>query len=435
MFGRKPSNRVLVIGLDGVPASLLGRLASDGTMPRTAKILEEGHLNTMTVSLPEISAVSWPTFMTGTNPGTHGLFGFVDLRPGTYDIRLPQFKDLRAPTIWDRLGERNLRSVVINQPSTYKARPLKGSLISGFVALDLERSIFPPSLVPRIRSMDYRIDIDTYRAREDHAYLISELDQMLDTRRKACQYLWEAEDWSYFQVVITGTDRLHHFLWDALDDVLHPYHHAFRSYYRKVDEFVGLLRDRFEQDSGRKDPRRGFYMLSDHGFTGIRQEVQLNAWLQEQGLLSYRKPRPEEIGDISPHTRAFALDPSRIYLHRRGRFPDGCVEETEVPRLKAQIINSLEKMTYNGSPVIRRVLPVEEVYSGPQTELGPDLLVLSHHGFDLKGSVQTQSLFSRTPLVGMHTWDDAFFYSPDAEGDDLSIDQLASRIESRVGSP
>ena len=127
----KKKKRVCVVGLDGVPYTLLNRFIEDGTMPALAEIVRTGCLSKMRVTLPEISAVSWPSFMTGKNPGHHAIFGFTDLKPQSYSLRFPSFKDLRAPTIWDKLSERKKRSVVINQPSTYPARPIEGALISG----------------------------------------------------------------------------------------------------------------------------------------------------------------------------------------------------------------------------------------------------------------------------------------------------------------
>jgi predicted AlkP superfamily phosphohydrolase/phosphomutase len=57
--------------------------------------------------------------------------------------------------------------------------------------------------------------------------------------------------------------------------------------------------------------------------------------------------------------------------------------------------------------VIRNVFRRDEIYSGPVAGAGPDLVALSHHGFDLKGSLHAADVFSRSGLQGMHTWDDA----------------------------
>ena len=41
---------------------------------------------------------------------------------------------------------------------------------------------------------------------------------------------------------------------------------------------------------------------------------------------------------------------------------------------------------------------------------GPDLVLLSHRGFDLKGAVGKGVLHNREIFTGMHTQDDAFLY-------------------------
>ncbi len=59
---------------------------------------------------------------------------------------------------------------------------------------------------------------------------------------------------------------------------------------------------------------------------------------------------------------------------------------------------------------------------------GPDLIVLGEPGFDMKGSVKKQEVFGRTSLQGMHTWDDACFWSKDDHGPDLAIEDIAGLI-------
>jgi len=141
LFQKKKKTRTCVIGLDGVPYSLLLELAERGTMPSLADLLKAGHLHRMKASLPEISSVSWTDFMTGTNSGEHGIFGFTDLKPGSYALRFPNFLYAKRETIWDILGKKVKKSIVLNQPSTYPARPLNGIMVSGFVAIDLAKAV------------------------------------------------------------------------------------------------------------------------------------------------------------------------------------------------------------------------------------------------------------------------------------------------------
>ena len=429
LFARR-KKRTLVIGLDGVPHSLLTRFVEDGTMPNVARLVPLGHLSRMKVTLPEISAVSWPSFMTGANPGTHGIFGFVDFKPDSYDVRFPNFRDLRAPTIWDELGRRKKRSIVINQPSTYPAREIPGVLVSGFVAISLKKAVWPIRYLSDLESINYKVDVDTARARTDHEYLIDDLDYTLRSRLRVVEHFWR-EDWDYFEVVVTGTDRIQHYIWDALEDPSHVFHEAFIDYYRKVDEFVGKLIDMFGDVSGRQDGE-GLFLLSDHGFCGIIQEVRINRWLAENGFLSFETENPSSLEDISSESKAFALDPGRIYLNRKDRFPRGSVDAVSARSILDEIKSGLAELRYDGEPVIERIFEREEAYSGPETPRGPDLLPVGNHGFDLKGTVKERDVFGRTNLTGMHTWDDAFFWSKDSPPDDLDITKLAGLIEATL---
>lgn len=424
LFRKKKKKRVCVIGLDGVPYSLLLDLAQKGHMPRMAQLLDSGHLHRMKASLPEISAVSWTDFMTGTNSGTHGIFGFTDLKKGSYDLRFPNFLDLKKETFWDKLGEKKKKCIIINQPSTYPARRISGTLISGFVAIDLSKAVYPYSFKPILEKMGYQIDIDTFKARNDHEFLWKDLSRTLDGRLKAFSSLW-AEDWDYFEFVITGTDRLHHFLWSAYEDKNHTYHSDFINYYRRIDQAVDKVVQSFRKET---EDDQGLYILSDHGFTAIVQEVYLNAWLKKEGYLKFKTATPQNLSEIASGTYAFAMDPNRIYLNAKEKFPLGGVKDSEKKALKEEIQKKLEKLKYKSQKVVKKVLDAEDVYSGPYIAQGPDLIILPEYGFDMKGSAKKKEVFGLSNLQGMHTWDDAFFWAREERDQDLSISDLAPII-------
>src|SRR3990172_271844 len=336
-------------------------------------------------------------------------------------MTFPSFKDLRVPTFWERVGEKGKRCIVINQPSTYPAKKINGVLVSGFVAIDMAKAVTPISYAEKLRAMGYQIDIDTQRAREDHHFLFKELDKTTKGREKAVDFFWENEEWDYFQVVITGTDRLHHYLWDALIDEGHPYHQQFINYYKKIDAFVKKVYDKFQKETD-GDPSQGeFFMLSDHGFTLIKKEVYLNKWLEEKSYLKFDSQNPESVEQISGESKAFVLDPSRIYINLKGKYPKGFVKKSDAQGLKEEIKAKLEDLKFDGERVIKKIFERDEIYSGPFAEQGPDLVALSNPGFDLKGSVAKKEIFGRTKISGMHTWDDAFFWSAEKTNDNLNI--------------
>ena len=429
LFRKPQANKACVIGLDGVPFSMLRDLAERGVMPATAQLIAQGHLHRMRASLPEISAVSWTDFMTGTNSGEHGVFGFTDFKPGSYDVRFPNSLDVKRPPIWDVLADKDRRSIVINQPSTYPARKLNGILISGFVAVDLAKAVYPPAYKTALDQLGYRVDIDSLKVRENPPLLWEELALTMAGGRKALNFFW-TEAWDYFEFVVTGTDRLHHFAWDAYPDPNHPDHTRFLDYYRQVDGLIEKIAGSYRDLVG---GYAGLYMLSDHGFTGLFREVYLNAWLERQGYLRFARQEPGGLDDIAPGTRAFALDPNRIYLNLKDKFPRGTVDRSARKALQLEIAERLKDLEYEGRKVVRRVFFAEDVYRGPQAERGPDLIVLGENGFDMKGSVKKKDIFGASDLRGMHTWDDAFFWAERDEGQDLAIQDLARFILGNFG--
>jgi len=408
----KGRSRAVVVGLDGVPYSLLLDLKRRGRIPNMSCLFDTGYFGQMSVCIPEISSVSWSSFMTGKQSGEHGIYGFIDLQPNTYNMYFPNYVDLKAPTLWDNLAALGKKTVVINMPATYPAREIRGALVSGFVAVDINKAVYPDTLVSRLNDINYRLDVDTAKARYDHEYLFTELDDTLEGRKKAVELLWQEIDWDLFIVVITGTDRLMHFLWEAYENSDHKHHQDFIDYFDKVDAFVGWMIDRFRSMKGFNEIQNQVYMLSDHGFTGIKSEVYLNRWLQDNGYLKYKKGAPQTIMDIGPDSKAFALDPSRIYVNLKDKYPLGTVDGSDYEKIRQEIKAGLENMTFKGNnSITRKIYYREELYKGPYVENAPDLVMLSKHGFDLKGRVNSDKVFGNTNFSGMHTQDNAFFYS------------------------
>jgi len=235
------SQRCFVIGLDGVPYSLLNGYLREGTMPNLQKIVSSGfRLHQMDASLPEVSSTSWTSFTTGVNPGEHGIYGFMDLRPGSYQLFFPNSADVQAPTIWDMIGQRvegrqstlysmykarlkkPLRSVVLNIPQTYPARPLNGILTAGFVCPDFRKGTYPEAAYTYLNSMGYLPDVDSTKAVGRQDAFFKELFLALEKRAEAFEHFLTTEPWDMFIGVITETDRLHHFFFKAAHNPQHP---------------------------------------------------------------------------------------------------------------------------------------------------------------------------------------------------------------------
>jgi predicted AlkP superfamily phosphohydrolase/phosphomutase len=410
------NNKVVVLGLDGVPFSLLKRFVKQGIMPNLANLIEKGTFSPMTASIPEVSSTSWSTFMTGVNPGKHGIYGFTELQGDSYRWRFPNFNDLKSSTLWDIAGRHAKRSVVLNVPSTYPARELKGLLTAGFVALDLQKATYPQSAYEYLKKIDYRMDVDTRKAKESYGALAENILQTFQKRKQALLHFYDNEEWDLFIGVVTETDRLHHYLWVALQDEKHPEHKFFLDFYKTLDVFIG---DMFIR-AGDKLP---FLILSDHGFTTIKKEVYLNIWLKERGYLKFNKDNPESFEDMLSESKVFALDPARLYVHLKEKYPDGSVDKTEYEGMRQDLKQDLLSLTIEGEKVIRSVYLKEEIY-----------LALPYKGFDLKGALNRTQISGKGFLTGGHTREDAVFYlNRKISHQDINIIDLGPTILSLLG--
>jgi len=391
--------RIVIIGLDGMPFGLIRDLAGDGTMIHTKRLIKEGTFRQMASSIPAISSVAWSSVITGVNPGAHGIFGFTDLAPGTYRLTFPNFKSLKASPFWEREGSG--RSVILNVPATFPARPLNGVQVAGFVALDLERATYPPSLVPWLKSVNYCVDVDSQAAHQSLDLFLRNLDRTLQARVTAYRYLWDQENWDVFMLVFTGTDRLAHFLWHAYEDEEHRYHAAFLNHLHQVDSVIGEIAQRMADEDA-------LIVLSDHGFEALDSDVYVNFFLREQGFLKVEANPPWRWQDIAQGTLAFALDPARMYVNLQGKYPRGSVRPEDRVSVLEDLADALAALEVNGKKVVRRLYRKEELYDGPWLERAPDLVVLANEGFNLRGSIQARQLYGRGTFTGKHSQADAF---------------------------
>lgn len=395
-----PRPRLVVLGLDGLPLSVARALAPH--LPNVSRLLP--HARAIEAELPELSPVNWTSFFTACGPGEHGVHGFTVLDPQDYSLRIANFGDVRVPTIFARLGEAGLVSRVLNLPNMSPAAPLRGMLIAGFVAEGLERAVFPPFLLGPLRAAGYVVEGDTTRGAAEPEYLLEQLRVSLAGRRAALNLLWPDLAWDAFVCVLTETDRLFHFLFPAVLDARHLQHSACLAFLREWDQLVGEVLDRYD---ALPEPKR-LIAFADHGFCALETEVDLNRVLAQAGYFApCRTPRDEwDAGVIGPGARAFALDPGRIVLHRRGHFARGQVAEAEVPALLAQLRELLLDLTWQGRRVMKQVLDGRALYG---CDDAPDLLCVPERGFDLKARFDRTEIFGHFGRFGMHTPDDVFY--------------------------
>ena len=99
---------VFMIGWDGATFDLIRPWVAEGKLPNIARLMEKGVHGPRRSTIPPWTFPAWTSFMTGKNPGKHGIFDF--LRPGgTYDLEFVNGSHRRARTFWDLLSAAGAR--------------------------------------------------------------------------------------------------------------------------------------------------------------------------------------------------------------------------------------------------------------------------------------------------------------------------------------
>ena len=101
-----------------------------------------------------------------------------------------------------------------------------------------------------------------------------------------------------------------------------------------------------------------------------------------------RLAEPGGLKDITPDSRAFCLDPARIYVHLKDKYARGPVTGSEYEANRQELKKVFESLSYNGVKVVKKVFFKEEIFFGPYVDDAPDLYILGEPGFDLKSSLK-----------------------------------------------
>jgi predicted AlkP superfamily phosphohydrolase/phosphomutase len=406
----KRRRRAVFIGLDGTPFTFMQRLIAEGRAPHAARLVQQGSLLRMDSVWPWVSSVAWSTMMTGVNPAKHNIFGFIDRDPKTYKQFIPTSSNMRAKTLWEMLSDAGKRVIVVNVPVTYPPRPVNGILVGCFLSPSLEKAVYPPSYLPTLQSLGYVVDADPWKARESKEMALLEVNAALDARIRTLFHLVEHEEWDYLHVHVMETDRLHHFLWQQMEEGHPSYAPAFYAFYQRIDDMLGQLAAKLDDDTT-------LLWMSDHGFCTIKQEVHVNRWLMEQGWLKLRNTPPDRnkgLDEIDPSSVAYSLDPGRVVIRLRGREKEGCVAPgAEYEALRSEIAAASLRLRDPDSsePIFQAAFRREDLYHGPYLEQAADLILAPYDGYDPKGALYKEALtFKGDELVGMHTFDDAMLY-------------------------
>jgi predicted AlkP superfamily phosphohydrolase/phosphomutase len=423
--------KVLVVGLDGASWRIIDPLLAEGRLPHLQSVLERGGRAILDSTVPPLTPPAWASFMTGMNPGKHGVLTFRALdftRYSSFVERLATSASFADISVFRMLSEAGRRVASVGVPMTFPPFEVNGVMISGTPKLAIDStSTYPSSLADEL-GVTFREQAPRLgRKDEFRAYM----GRYLDAFSEAAIRVLEREEWDLFCVVFSNTDWVVHQFWEHYDDSFPTYTQAgaerygdaIPAEYERADAALGQLLERVGPDSL-------VLVMSDHGAgpTGHRS-VALNLWLKEQGLLVTandgrngragratllekarlftptpvlslaRKYLPDRvkaaisagrlnIGQIRfAETRAYRVPlmpmVDAVVLNILGRQPEGVVDPAEAPRLRDELRERLLAVSdaETGERLADRVWTRDELFAGPYLEDMPDLVVEYAEGY------------------------------------------------------
>jgi len=431
----------ILFGLDGATFDVLDDLVERGVMPYLGRFMAEGARATLSSTVPPLTPVAWSSLVTGRTPGNHGVTGFFQHASGKgHGLQIVSSRQLRAETIWSVASRQGVRALSLNFVVHQPPPRIDGSVIPGWVPWRwLKRFSHPAGIVERL-------------ARELPSFDVKQLAMDFDQERKAIagaplddhdawialhverdrqwfnvfQHLLSTERYGLAGIVFDGVDKLQHLLWRYLDPDLEPRHpsreylqtrQACWRYFEQIDSFLA-------ETVALAGPEANVFIVSDHGFTGCRDIVFINTWLERRGYLTW-KPDVPVVSDGDDRCEALepdfyelsAFDMSRtwayaltsasngIHIAVRGERDDAGIPPETYERFRADLIDQLLTDCADpgtGEPLVTDVTTREGAFGGPHMSLAPDLtLTLRDHGF-VSVRRGPSVLEARPGVVGTH---------------------------------
>lgn len=418
--------KVIGVGLDSATLDIILPLVKDNVLPTFKKLLEEGTYGVLESTVPPITPCAWETAVTGVNPGRHNIFDFFSY-PSNYQVEILTSKDRAALAVWDYLAHFGKKSIIFNYPMGYPPPRIEGIFVSGMNTPGVNTDFtYPLNIKKEIlqKIPDYKIDVlgDHLINGRDDLYF-AEVMHLTQTHFEAASYLLKKYPWDLALIFFTELDRVHHYFFRDRQRL--------EEYYRQLDGLLKKLLTSYNKAT--------FLIFSDHGTAQLDQDIFIEEYLVEWGLLKLNKtargwvaiavstfiwnirkliyrlrlaqiilkflpgnvfqllvklssPPQGTVGNVDwTKTKVYFSVPSSqgLRINLQGREEQGVVKKEDYNLVRDEVTSKLLKLEdpASGSRVIKRVYKREEIYSGPYVENAQDLIVETDSMYHLQKGV------------------------------------------------
>ena len=310
------AEKVFLVSLDGATFDVLRPLMAQGYMPNLSRAMQEGLSADLESVMPPVTAPAWTSFMTGKDPGKHGIFDFTRFDDQTYEWKINNSQHIRSKTIWQILTEKQKRVVVLGLPYTYPTYAINGVMVAGWDAPTMSSFTYPEALAKEVFEVvpDYgsalSLSLWNYLPADSEAdfnEFIAKLVVSFKQSATLASHFLQKGKWDVFMVHFQQTDWIQHKLWGYIERACRDRNdmskrlEQVRECYRVFDEHVGQLLEQVKPFNAIK------IILSDHGFGPNRGTIYPNHVLRKLGYYHLKPEADSALKGAFKHSRHAAV--------------------------------------------------------------------------------------------------------------------------------
>ena len=366
------SERLVIIGVDGMTFNVIDPLVAQGKLPTFTKLMREGSRLNLISEKPMRSPALWTTVATGHHRSVHRIFDFVTgswfwpKKERKQKQRLVTSDMRAAPALWNMTSEANKKNLVVGWLNTWPAEKVDGVMVAPYVALgqrkqtsikgkiynNAKRQTYPENLFPEVKKLVRSAESITQEEMERIVVAppkgsklykeVPKLERYLYTVRWSIastltntaiieDQLLKNPDTNLVMTYFDGSDTLAHRFWllrqseeqirtrlrnqgfnpDIAAELKERFGHIVDAYYELADEMLA----RIVKAAG---PNATILIVSDHGWQDLDRDKVIHASVPFDGKHSLEGAMIAHGPHIKPGTFSdrtlYDIAPTALYL-------------------------------------------------------------------------------------------------------------------------
>lgn len=420
-------SRVVLIGIDSLAFAQVQRWVEKGHLPAFRQIIEQGAGGPLHSIHPYASCPGWACLWTGKDSSTLGIYHQIKRDADSYNVHTIDLTWDAWHPLWEITSEHQKTSIYINAPtakvpdSNYHGKFVGGPIMEK----PIDPIAYPPDLDASLKDQEYKIYTQTmgrFETDDDKRGYYQRVRDITEQQAQLAVDMYRKDYWDFFTYSVFYSDDLSHRFWKYMDPACYHYsqHDEFADvllqYFQMVDSYLAIFLNELPQDAN-------LIVVSDHGMGGMKDIVDFNAWLLQEGFMHLKTEKTHTVtlsgfrstklypiirnlyGRINgigavralrdyiwktvpeskrswkdvdwEKTSVYCIGTKGFYVNLKGREPQGIISSgDDYEQVLQDLTDALRRLRDpdSGTPVVKHVYRPGDLFLG-QHDSYPDLLI------------------------------------------------------------